>query len=360
MKKKLFPIALALTPIALAIFIYGCGSSDVNDISGDHPATTVAAAVGGAIAGVDGGGATTYYEVRKNYRLLELGKDYFGIPEAEAAACGLANETCTAGVVTVVYNGCTSKNGRTTFTGGYTLTLGGAVTACPGSGFWVNFFTTPGATLFKTFSANTSHSNVDGVSVTANNTNPTGWDTAVTLTKNTTYSAFGLLRTSVSKSTTGSVTTSNQTLFQSGVQHVASGKKKGVAATLWDHTISMAGAGLNVTHTYDKTAGTDTKVVSSADPSSVVIVQHNLAKWTGRATMTNVTYVHGTDKYCGCYPISGTINAVHSGSKTSAEQLKFTYATTNVCGSYDIQTCSDNTCATLTGTVTSGVLNHCL
>ncbi len=357
-EKYYLSLASAAALLGLVFYLNGCGanSDDVTDVSGDHAAITAAAVAGGAVAGSDSG-SSVYFDVKRDSRFIQIGTDLFGIPEASATACSASNETCASGIVTVAYAGCTSKNGRTTFTGGYTLTLGGTVLACPGTGFWHNFFTSNNATLFRTFTAGTSLANVNGVSVTADNTAPVGWDSAVTLNKHPTYATYGTLRKVTTPLSIG-VTTSVQTLMNYGVEHVATGKKAGKSAVLWDHTISFGGTGLSIAHTF--AAGVDTKVVNSADANSPVIVQHNLAKWTARNIMKDVTYKHGTASYCGCFPVSGTINAVHSGSKTSAEQLTFTYDTTAVCGSYNVQTCSDSTCTTLTGAVTAGVLNHCL
>jgi hypothetical protein len=120
------------------------------------------------------------------------------------------------------------------------------------------------------------------------------------------------------------------------------------------------GNGLDVVHTYQVLAGTDTKVISSHDSTSYAIVQHNLAKWTGKSILTSVTYNHGVANYCGCFPVSGTINTTYSGSKTGYEQMTFTYGTTGTCGSYNVQSCTDATCATLTGAVTAGTLDYCL
>ena len=361
--KIIFALVIGTLATSGGIYLSGCGpDASPSDSAANNAGTTSAASVGGSVQGSDSG-ATAYYPLKKENFLINFGNQFFGLQEAQAAStvCSLANQTCTSGVVTTDFAGCTSKNGRVTFSGGFTLTLGGGY-SCPGSGFWKTFFTTPNATLWRTYKAGTSSTNVDGYTVTSDNTAPTGWDSAVTLSQNSTYSQFGLLRKTVTAPASSATTfTSNQNLMNYGVAHVATGKtKKDKTVTLWDHTISYSGNGLNVAHTYDSTAGTDQKVISSADATSLVIVQHNLAKWTGKSSFTNLTFVHGASNYCGCFPISGTINTAYNGSKTGFEQMTFNYATTNVCGSYTIQGCSDQTCSSLVGTPTSNVLNHCL
>jgi hypothetical protein len=144
-----------------------------------------------------------------------------------------------------------------------------------------------------------------------------------------------------------------------GIEYTATGtSKKGKTVTVWDQTLTYSGTGLTVQHTYS--SGTDTKVVNTAT-NSQVIIQHNLAKWTGKSSISGLTFVHGGSTPCGCFPTAGTINTTYNGSRTGYEQLVFNAGTSNTnCGAYTV-TATDDTFTALAGTTpTTGVLHHCL
>ncbi len=80
-------------------------------------------------------------------------------------------------------------------------------------------------------------------------------------------------------------------------------------STLWDHSISTAASQPLLIVT-----GTGRAILAGT-----VLVQHNLAHYTGTAVFSNVGYISGS-----CFPQSGTITTTFSGSLQGTETLTFT------------------------------------
>jgi hypothetical protein len=365
--------AATLAAVGGFAFLASCGSdSDPTDSAGNTAAITAAASVGGSVQGSDTS-VSQYVPQPKPSWFDTFGTDLFGIPIAEAAICtpGAVYSACSSGVITATFDGCTGPFNVVEYNDNFTATVfnsSGSV-ACPTGtgGFWTRFFesggsSSPGDSLWKQFTSGASDTNtVDNIVVTFNNQNPTGWDSGVTLTPASsttpTYSGYGVYRAVTSWNSGTNL--SMQTLMNYGIEYVATGtSKKGKKVTVWDHTISYSGTGLTVQHTFG--GGTDTKVVNTAT-NSVVIVQHNLAKWTGKSTISGLTFVHGGTAPCGCFPTAGTIDTTYTGSKTGYEQVVFNAGSNNAsCGAYTLTT-TDSTFTALPGTTpTTGVLHHCL
>ncbi|MDB4986272.1 MAG: hypothetical protein JWN04_1450 [Myxococcaceae bacterium] len=119
--------------------------------------------------------------------------------------------------------------------------------------------------------------------------------------------------TTIAPQPSGGVALARTTLARSldikGIHYVAT-KSANASTKLWDHTVSTSSP-LSVTLEADgvrKVSGT-------------VVVQHNIAKFTAKAELSDVVYDFAK---CGCLPISGTITSTLTGSRTGTETLDIT------------------------------------
>ena len=109
----------------------------------------------------------------------------------------------------------------------------------------------------------------------------------------------------------------------------------GSPATFWDHTISTPASGMTVVGT-----GIN-KVVNGS-----IVVQHNLAKFTTTSTFNNVGY---GDANC-CFPTSGTVTTVFSGSANDTKTETMAFGAN----------CGETTFTQPSGTVARITLTHCI
>ena len=109
----------------------------------------------------------------------------------------------------------------------------------------------------------------------------------------------------------------------------------GRSTTIWDHTVSTGTGGLDVTGSG-----------SSRVVSGTVTVQHNLAKYTAKATFDAVGY---SEPGC-CFPTSGTVTTTFSSGPSTGKSETLTFLP--ACGEADL-THADGSKDVIT-------LQHCL
>jgi hypothetical protein len=167
----------------------------------------------------------------------------------------------------------------------------------------------------RTVGDNTTRTGADGVVLSIDTSTPSGYDSQI--------SPQPSGGTAISRST------ASRAIDIMGVHYIA---QKGTTK-LWDHTLSTASP-LAITLEKD----------GSRSVSGTVVLQHNLAKYTAKAELSNVVFDFAK---CGCLPVSGTITTTLSGSRTGTEML-------------DIMGCAEAEYASEKGVKASVTLAHCL
>lgn len=217
---------------------------------------------------------------------------------------------CSNGKLTLALDSCQYERLNKTFakavwTGSKTLDFG---TSCPKRLLDI-------AMVTRTVGDNTTRTGADGIVLTIDTATPSGYDTQISPPP---AGGTGITRS-----------TGSRTIDIMGIHYIAQkGKTK-----LWDHTLS----------TSDPLAITIEKD-GSRSVSGTVVLQHNLAKFTAKAELSDVVFNFAK---CGCLPVSGTITATLTGSRTGTETL-------------DIMGCAQAAYADEKGVKTTVALRHCL
>ncbi len=199
-----------------------------------------------------------------------------------ATTCSGASAPSTA---TIDWGGCTVDGGKGTMTGGWTEIFSGGSCARP---------LTNGLTITRTTSGSTV-THTDGATRTTDTNSATTWD-------NTNLPSTGQ---------TISQSAGTRTIVINGIHQI---KKNAKGVTVFDHYLKTSP---NITVSGSRSA--QTRVINGT-----IILFHNLAKYNATNTFNSVTYGSST---C-CYPTSGSISTVLSGSKTGTVTLAFS----NTCG----------------------------
>jgi hypothetical protein len=223
-------------------------------------------------------------------------------------ACSLlTTSSCSGSTATIAWAGCTINGGKGTLTGGWTEVFSGAAAgACtrPLANSGVITRTTSGSTITQ----------LNGSYITTDTNGGTAWD-------------------STSIPSTGETITNNgsgtRTIVNHGIHKI---RKSAKGVTVFDHFITSTG----MTVTGDR--ATHTRVLTGTQN-----LYHNVLKYTAANTFNSVTY---GDSTC-CFPTSGSISSVLTGSKTGT--IAMTFSTT--CGTASF-TDTD-------GSITTTTLTHC-
>lgn len=266
----------------------GCGKS--SDNSGVESASEIAAAAAG---GASNAGGSAMNEVpRKSMVASALG---FLNPISSATASGqcpiFSTGLCAGGnTVTLTYSGCSFNGGNgSTWNGGQVLAFGNnsCSNGVPVYG--------AGNSLSRTFTGSLNNN-------PTTRTNPAG--VAVSLDSST---LSGYLSPQVSGGFQITGVSGGHTVDILGLNLVSN---------RWNHTVttnaSLGGSSLNVN--FPNYPGFGRTIQSGA-----IVVEHNLAKYVGIASFSNVAW-NGTS----CFPQSGSITTNFSGSKSGNEVLTFT------------------------------------
>ncbi|MGZ3699709.1 MAG: hypothetical protein ACXWP5_16340 [Bdellovibrionota bacterium] len=263
---------------------------------------TVSELAAGAVSGTINGGSSGGSAATANTAMDLSTQPAASCPTPQA---GIAGTNCsvdsTGMIMTLTYNSCDFGN-RSAVWNGSVILASNAPVSC---GTFPS--QAAGAALARTFGPGTTRTIGESVHVALLDTStPSGYAEPVSGGTLTTYS------------------TGSRQIDIKGI-HVQETKEFRGSHTeteiQWDHTISTP-ATSPLTVAVDSSG---TRVVNGT-----VTVQHNLAKYTGAVTFSNVTYVAAAG--C-CFPQSGTITTVLSGSRTGTETLQFTGAS---CGDADL------------------------
>ena len=197
-----------------------------------------------------------------------------------SSACTLSSaSSCSGSTATISWAGCTVAGGKGTLTGGWTEVFSSGSCVRPLAN---------GITMTRTSSGETmTHDN--GSSRITDTNGGTAWDgTTIPNTGDVISNSAG-----------------TRTIVIHGRHEV---KKNAKGTTQYDHFLTSTG--LTVT---GSRAGTN-RIINGS-----ITLFHNLAKFTAVNTFNAVTYGDAT---C-CYPTSGNITSVLSGSKTGTVTLTF-------------------------------------
>jgi hypothetical protein len=149
--------------------------------------------------------------------------------------------------------------------------------------------------ITRTYGTGTTRTNAHGVVLSIDTADPSGWDTQI--------SPQPSGGTKVTRMASG------RTIDIMGIHYVAE-KSATDNTKLWDHTVSTPEPLMvNI-------ASDGARLVSGT-----VVVQHNLAKFTAKAELSDVAFDVAT---CGCFPVSGSITTTLSGSRNGTETLDIT------------------------------------
>ncbi len=318
---------------ALCLALFGCPAKNQNGGSVSvGPAADTAAAltqtsasevalgtVSGAVA--DAEGVSTELasnQSRSKSRAFASAFELFtSKAHAAAMACPVLSNTtlaqCAAGKLTLSLAACQYErhNGtlaKPVWMGSKILDFG---PTCPARMAEVT-------SIVRTVGSHTTRTAADGVVLNIDTTTPSGYDTQIT--------------PQVSGGTATIKSASGRALDIKGIHYVAQ-KSATDPTKLWDHSVSTA-APIAVTFEQD----------GSRLVSGVVVVEHNLAKFTARAELADVAYDFAK---CGCLPISGSITTTLTGSRTGTETL-------------DITSCGQAQYTNAQGAKAPLTLTHCL
>lgn len=320
----------------------GCGSSnsDSDDGAGSEIATSV---VSGALNN-SAGSAVSFNELSRPK--AKTGVDWLLDKLNPVGTAWAATWTCSGGSLNPAFAGpgpysftplsCevtwgNNKTASSVWSGAFNLNYG---TSCDSTH---EFILNQGANceLTRTTDASGNTRTLTGpdgnsYSVTHNtNGSTTGWDSSVTPAPNNNGVIVGCGASGCTSSLTLSINGSHLTgtVTPSG----------GTASKWWDHTVSTAPDGVNVT------VNSTGLVVSGT-----VVVQHNLAKFTSTTVFNNVQY---SGANC-CFPSAGSVSTTFSQGPHQGKTESLTFGTRAGCGE-----------ATLTRTDGSQVaftLEHCI
>lgn len=296
--------------VAISLLLASCNKADVPVTDGPEAASSIsesAVSEAGQQSTSSEGAASPQISNIEDMGMDLQSMDYLDPKDVgiqAACAFSTARSTCTSNVSTIDWAGC-SVGIAATLTGGWTETWS--------AGFCANTMQ-PGPLTNATNVTRTSASQV----LTLANGAKLTTDTLA----HTTYDGTAIPATGITVSMT-----TNRTVVINGLHKVLVGPK---GRTLFNHTITSPG--LTVAGT--RAAGTRTINGSST-------LYHNLASYKATHTFTNVKW----DTPSCCYPTSGTLSTVLTGSRTGNVSMAFT----TTCGQANfIDTDATSTPITLT------------
>lgn len=313
-----------LESIFLLIFFIGCGPTSGQSLSSSTPtSTTSSSEISAAIAA---GASASAAGVQVGWLEDKVKNSLFFNPSFDSSAAmkfsmtsifrlGLSlweniawagtscptyqvGDVCTgtnSQTFTANYSGCSFGASSATWKGGQTLVFGGGA-VCGTTSLPV---TSSGETLSRMFTgaignSPTSRTNEEGVIVYLDTSTPTGWQSQV--------SGGGLV--------TGLGSLVGHSINVQGINVVASSKQ-------FNFTLNTVSGQPLVVY---KPAGMRTIT------SGQILIQHNLAKYTGITTFTNV----GLSSAC-CYATSGSVTTTFTGGTYNGKTETLAFSST--CGS---------------------------
>jgi hypothetical protein len=253
------------------------------------------------------GGAVGFIQDQNNE--ANFSSDYIDPSDSIApfsSACTLtASSTCSGSTATIAWASCTVNGGNGTMTGGWTEVFSSGACVRPlGAGLTITR-TSTGSTI--------THAN--GSYTTTDTNGGTAWD--------------GSVVPSTGETITMSNPSGTRTIVNNGIHKI---RKSAKGITLFDHLITSTGM------TITGTRAGNNRVITGTQK-----LYHNIAKFTATNTFNSVTY---SDATC-CFPTSGSISSVLTGSKTGTISMAFS------------TTCGTASFTDTTGTVTATTLDHC-
>ena len=295
------PLVWVVSLLAVSC-IQGCGKDSDTDpgaTSAESASEVVGASISGAVNGSASSGTLSWNTPRVEPQNWFARMFPLRVQQAWASnpACPtLASPpACSGSVLTLPYANCSFGSSPAVWYGSQILTWTAGTCGTAASG----------AIFTRTFGAGTRRTGALGVIVSMDTIRPSGYSV-----------------TNAGGGTTVNWTSaSTRTITINGIHYTATKSYKtsqGVekSVTVWDHTVSS-----NSPLTFTTGGGGGT----IAAANNVIVLQHNLAKYTGSTSViTPLTFSAGC-----CHPTAGEIDTVLSGSLTGTEKLVYT----STCGS---------------------------